>query len=98
MPRTIYCQYLKREADGLDRVPYPGDLGKRIFDNISAEAWRAWVGHQTMLINEYRLSTIEPKATEIPRRGNGKVPVRGRQREAGRVQAGIGRKARKARG
>ena len=62
MPRTVYCQYLNREADGLDRVPYPGDLGKRIYENISAEAWRAWVGHQTMLINEYRLSTIDPKA------------------------------------
>ena len=62
MPRTVYCQYLKREADGLDRVPYPGDLGKRIYDNISAEAWRAWVGHQTMLINEYRLASFDPKA------------------------------------
>jgi Fe-S cluster biosynthesis and repair protein YggX len=65
MPRTVYCQYLKREADGLDRVPYPGDLGTRIYDNISAEAWRTWVGHQTMLINEYRLSTIDPKARKF---------------------------------
>jgi Fe-S cluster biosynthesis and repair protein YggX len=62
MPRTVQCQYLKREAPGLDRVPYPGELGKRIYDNISAEAWAAWVRHQTMLINEYRLSPIEPKA------------------------------------
>jgi len=65
MPRTVYCQYLKREADGLDRVPYPGDLGKRIYENISAEAWRAWVGHQTMLINEYRLSPVDPKARKF---------------------------------
>ena len=65
MPRTVHCQYLKREADGLDRVPYPGDLGKRIFENISAEAWRAWVGHQTMLLNEYRLSPIDPKARKF---------------------------------
>ena len=65
MPRTIYCQYLQREADGLDRVPYPGDLGKRIYEDISAEAWRAWVGHQTMLINEYRLVPIEPKARKF---------------------------------
>ena len=65
MPRTVYCQYLKREADGLERLTYPGDLGKRIYDNISAEAWRAWVGHQTMLINEYRLSPIEPKARKF---------------------------------
>jgi Fe-S cluster biosynthesis and repair protein YggX len=65
MPRTVYCQYLKREADGLERITYPGDLGKRIYENISAEAWRAWVGHQTMLINEYRLSPIEPKARKF---------------------------------
>ena len=65
MPRTVYCQYLKREADGLERVTYPGDLGKRIYDNISAEAWRAWVRHQTMLINEYRLSPIDPKARKF---------------------------------
>jgi len=62
MPRTVYCQHLKREAPGLERVPYPGELGKRIYENISAEAWAAWVRHQTMLINEYRLSPIEPKA------------------------------------
>jgi Fe-S cluster biosynthesis and repair protein YggX len=62
MPRTVYCQYQKREAPGLERVPYPGELGKRIYENISAEAWAAWVRHQTMLINEYRLSPIEPKA------------------------------------
>ena len=61
MPRTVYCQYLKREAAGLERVPYPGDLGKRIYEGISAEAWQAWVRHQTMLINEYRLSPIDPK-------------------------------------
>ncbi len=65
MSRTVYCLYLKREAPGLDRQPYPGEPGKRIFDHISAEAWRAWVGHQTMLINEYRLSTIEPKARKF---------------------------------
>jgi Fe-S cluster biosynthesis and repair protein YggX len=65
MSRTVYCQYLKREADGLERITYPGELGKRIYDNISAEAWRAWVGHQTMLINEYRLSPIEPKARKF---------------------------------
>ncbi len=62
MPRTVQCTYLGREAEGLDRVPYPGDLGRRIFDNISKEAWQLWLRHQTMLINEYRLSPIDPKA------------------------------------
>jgi Fe-S cluster biosynthesis and repair protein YggX len=65
MPRTVYCQYLRREAPGLERVPYPGELGKRIYDNISAQAWQEWVRHQTMLLNEYRLTPIEPKARKF---------------------------------
>jgi Fe-S cluster biosynthesis and repair protein YggX len=62
MARKIYCVLLKREADGLDYLPYPGELGKRIYDHISKEGWAQWVAHQTMLINENRLTTIEPKA------------------------------------
>jgi Fe-S cluster biosynthesis and repair protein YggX len=65
MARTVHCVWLKREAEGLDRPPYPGELGQRIYDNISREAWRAWVGHQTMLLNEYRLSPIDPKARKF---------------------------------
>jgi len=62
MSRTVNCIKLKREAEGLDRAPYPGDLGQRIFDNVSKEAWQEWLKQQTMLINEYRLSPIDPKA------------------------------------
>ena len=65
MSRTIFCTYLQREAEGLDRVPYPGDLGKRIFENISKEAWQQWLRHQTMLMNEYRLTPIDPKARQF---------------------------------
>lgn len=65
MPRTIFCSYLQREAEGLDRVPYPGELGQRIYENISKEAWQQWVRHQTMLLNEYRLSPIDPKARKF---------------------------------
>jgi Fe-S cluster biosynthesis and repair protein YggX len=65
MPRTVYCTYLKREAEGLDRIPYPGALGQRIYDSISKDAWQQWLRHQTMLINEYRLSPIEPKARKF---------------------------------
>ena len=65
MSRTVQCVYLKREAPGLDRPPYPGELGKRIFENVSKEAWAGWLKHQTMLINEYRLSPIEPKARKF---------------------------------
>jgi Fe-S cluster biosynthesis and repair protein YggX len=62
MARKVQCLFLKREAEGLDYLPYPGELGKRIYINISKEAWAQWVAHQTMLINENRLSPIEPKA------------------------------------
>lgn len=62
MARMINCVKLGREAEGLERQPYPGELGKRIFDNVSKEAWQMWMKHQTMLINEYRLSVIDPKS------------------------------------
>jgi len=62
MSRTVHCVKLNKEADGLDRAPYPGDLGKRIFENVSKEAWQMWLQQQTILINEYRLSPMDPKA------------------------------------
>jgi len=61
MTRTVQCVKLGREAEGLERQPYPGELGKRIFDHVSKEAWQEWLRHQTMLINEYRLSPLKPK-------------------------------------
>ena len=65
MSRQVQCVVLKREAEGLDRVPYPGELGRRIYENVSKEAWATWLKHQTMLINEYRLTPIEPKARKF---------------------------------
>lgn len=65
MARTVKCIKLDKEAEGLDRPTYPGDLGKRIFENVSKEAWQGWVGHQTMLINEYRLTPVDPKARKF---------------------------------
>ena len=62
MARNVNCIILGKEAEGLDFAPYPGDLGQRIFDNVSKEAWQRWLAHQTMLINEYRLTPIEPEA------------------------------------
>ena len=61
----VQCVMLKREAPGLDRPPYPGELGRRIYDSVSREAWGRWLQHQTMLINEYRLTPIEPKARKF---------------------------------
>ena len=65
MPRTVQCVVLGRPAEGLDYAPYPGELGKRIYQQVSKEAWQRWVAHQTMLINEYRLTPIEPKARQF---------------------------------
>ncbi|MGV6859923.1 MAG: oxidative damage protection protein [bacterium] len=65
MSRMVNCVLLKKEAEGLDRPTYPGALGKKIFENVSKEAWQKWVGHQTMLINEYRLTPVDPKARKF---------------------------------
>ncbi len=61
MSRTVNCVKLGREAEGLERPPYPGDLGRRIYENISREAWQEWIRYQTMLINEHRLTPIDPE-------------------------------------
>ena len=61
MPRTVFCQYAKTQAEGLDFVPWPGELGQHIFNHIGKPAWQAWLAHQTMLINENRLSPRDPK-------------------------------------
>jgi Fe-S cluster biosynthesis and repair protein YggX len=65
MSRKVHCVKLNKEADGLNAVTYPGELGKRIYEQVSQEAWQMWLSHQTMLINEYRLTPIEPKAREF---------------------------------
>ena len=65
MPRTVYCQKLQREAEGLAFLTYPGELGKRIYANISQAAWNEWLAHQTMLINENRLSPLDPNARKF---------------------------------
>jgi Fe-S cluster biosynthesis and repair protein YggX len=65
MTRMVQCVLLKREAPGLDRPPYPGELGKRIYENVSKEAWQRWVAHQVMLLNEYRLTPVDPKARKF---------------------------------
>jgi Fe-S cluster biosynthesis and repair protein YggX len=64
MPRTIQCTVLKREAEGLDYAPYPGELGKRIYNEVSKEAWAGWVKHQTMLVNENRLNLADARARQ----------------------------------
>ena len=89
MARTVNCVILNAEAEGLDFAPYPGDLGQRIYDGVSKEAWQRWLGHQTMLINEYRLTPIEPEARKFLETENGEIFLRWRIRCTERVRAGI---------
>ncbi len=65
MTRTVQCVVLGTEAEGLDHPPSPGELGQRIYENVSKEGWQRWVRHQTMLLNEYRLTPIDPKARKF---------------------------------
>ena len=65
MARTVKCIKLGTEAEGLDRAPYPGELGQRIYENVSKQAWQGWLQHQTRLINEYRLALADAKARKF---------------------------------
>jgi Fe-S cluster biosynthesis and repair protein YggX len=65
MTRMVNCVKLGKEAEGLERPTYPGELGKRIYASVSKEAWQQWLKQQTMLINEYRLSPMDPKARKF---------------------------------
>ncbi len=65
MARTVKCVKLGHDAEGLDYPTYPGELGKRIFENVSKDAWKQWLNHQTMLMNEYRLNPLDPKARKF---------------------------------
>lgn len=65
MARTIECVVLKREAEGFDAPPHPGELGKKVFEKVSKEGWKKWLEHLTMLINENGLNTADPRSIEV---------------------------------
>lgn len=65
MTRTVHCVKLGREAEGLKFLPYPGELGKKIYASVSADGWKLWLSHQTMLINENRLALMDPAARKF---------------------------------
>lgn len=65
MQRTIFCQKLQQDAPSLERPPYPGELGQKIFDNISKDAWQMWLNQQTILINEYRLNPLDVESRQF---------------------------------
>ena len=62
MARQIFCEYFQKELEGLDKPPYPGEFGERIYTSVSKQAWQMWIEHQTMLINENKLSMVNPEA------------------------------------
>lgn len=65
MSRTLFCSKLKQDAEGMQKPPFPGTLGEKIFNEVSKKAWSMWLAHQTMLINEYRLNLLEDKSREF---------------------------------
>jgi len=65
MTKTVHCHKLKKEAPGLDNPPFPGELGNKIFQSISAETWDNWLGYQTILINENRLNVLDPNTKQL---------------------------------
>ncbi len=65
MTRLVNCVVLNQESEGLDFQPYPGELGKRIYDSVSKQGWQRWVAHQTMLINENRITPVDPEARKF---------------------------------
>jgi Fe-S cluster biosynthesis and repair protein YggX len=64
-PRTVTCAKFQKEMPGLDEVPWPGELGQRIYDNVSAEAWKLWEERMKMILNEYRLMPWQKEAQEL---------------------------------
>lgn len=64
MARTVQCVKLKTEAEGLDYPPYPGPIGKRIFEEVSKEAWKGWLEDQKRLVNENRLNLADARARQ----------------------------------
>lgn len=65
MTRMVECVFLKRQAEGLEKPPYPGELGQRVFENISKEGWKQWLDRLTTIINENGLNTADPKAVDL---------------------------------
>ena len=65
MAREVFCGYFQKELEGLDRPPYPGEIGQRIYNSVSKQAWQMWIEHQTMLINENKLSMANPESRQF---------------------------------
>ena len=65
MTHTVHCIFLNKQAEGLDKPPHPGELGQRIYHNISRDAWRQWLERSVMIINEYQLNSSDPANQDL---------------------------------
>ena len=65
MARMLKCVKLGREAEGIAYKPFDNELGQKIYDSVSQEAWRLWLEHSKMIVNEYRLDLTSPRASQI---------------------------------
>lgn len=65
MPRTVHCVKLNADLEGLERAPIPGELGKKVYENVSKQAWKMFEDHFKMVMNEYRLNLMDPRTDEI---------------------------------
>ena len=63
--RMVHCVKFGKDLPGLDRVPWRGELGKRIYENVSKDAWKLWIEHSKMIMNEYRLNPLDPNSQKI---------------------------------
>jgi Fe-S cluster biosynthesis and repair protein YggX len=65
MARMIRCVKLGREAEGMDKPPLKGEVGQRLYETVSKEAWKAWLEHSKMIVNEYRLDLVSPQGQKV---------------------------------
>ena len=65
MTRQVFCDYFQKELEGLDRPPYPGEIGQKIYNSVSKQAWQMWMNHSVMVINEYRLNLATDEGQEV---------------------------------
>ncbi len=63
--RVVKCVKFGKEMEGLDRVPWKGELGQRVYENVSKEAWKLWIEHSKMIMNEYRLNPLDPQSQKV---------------------------------
>ena len=88
--RTVKCVKFQKEMPGLDAAPWPGEIGQRIYENVSAQAWKLWEERQKMILNEYRLMPWQKEGQELITQADGRVLLRRRLGAAAGLRAAAG--------